>query len=321
MGGASRQLKILTGVEEPRRGQKQTVEVPARHGFAQRAAAILERQPAWLVFIVGLAWIALVTIASYLSGGGLSLTPLYLVPVALVSWASARVMGVTTAIVATLTWSVAYVGGELSAQLANLTTYWNIAAQLTIFLVVSLVLSGLRGALGHEKALARTDPVTGAANSRAFFEQLDKEFVRSIRYDHTFTVAYLDADNFKSINDNYGHMGGDALLRAVVDTVQANIRSTDLLARIAGDEFTLLLPETGREESELVMARVRKGLAAAMQAKGWSMTFSIGVVTYATPPASVDSLLQIADDLMYSVKRGGKDSVRYAVYGEREGAA
>jgi len=321
MGGASRQLKILTGVEEPRRGQNQAVEVRVRHGFAQRSAAILERQPPWLVFIVGLAWIALVTLVGSTLRGGLSLTPLYLVPVALVSWVSPRVLGVVTAIVATLTWSVLYVGGELTAQLANLTTYWNVSAQLTIFLVVSLVLSGLREALGHERALARTDPVTGAANSRAFFEQLDKELVRSIRYDHTFTVAYLDADNFKSVNDKYGHAGGDALLRVVVDTIQANIRTTDLVARIAGDEFTLLLPETGREESELVVARVRKGLTAAMQAKGWAITFSIGVVTYASPPASVDSLLQIADDLMYSVKRAGKDSVRYAVYGEREGAA
>jgi diguanylate cyclase (GGDEF)-like protein len=163
--------------------------------------------------------------------------------------------------------------------------------------------------------------VTGAANSRAFFEQLDKELVRSIRYDHPFTVAYLDADNFKSINDQYGHSGGDALLRVVVDTVQASIRTTDLLARIAGDEFTLLLPETGRKESEQVIARVQKGLDEAMEANAWTMTFSMGVVTYASPPANMDSLLQIADDLMYSVKRAGKDGVRYAVYGERKGAA
>jgi diguanylate cyclase (GGDEF)-like protein len=321
MGAASRQLKILTELEEPQRGQKLPGLDQRRDGLAQRAAAFLERQPRWLIFFLGLIWSALVSVADYLLGGGLSFTPFYLAAVALGTWASGRSVGVAIALAAAFDWSVVYVGGEPNTQLANITPYWNIAAQLGIFLVVSFIVSGLRGALGQEKALARTDPVTGAANSRAFFEQLEQELVRSLRYNHPFTVAYVDADDFKSINDQYGHSGGDALLRAVVATVQANIRSTDLLARIAGDEFTLLLPETGRKESELVMARVRNGLAAEMQANGWSMTFSMGVVTYASPPSTVDGLLQIADDLMYSVKRGGKDSVRYEVYGERKGAA
>ena len=321
MGGSVRHLKILTEVDEPGRRHKETGTHLVRHGLAQRAATFLERQPRPLIFSAGIVWLVLVTVAGYLVGGGFSITPFYLSAVALVTWAAGRRPGVAIALTATLAWCLIDFGSEPSAQLANLTTYWNVGAQLAIFLVVSLMVSGLREALGQEKALARTDPVTGAANSRAFFEQLDKELVRSMRYDHPFTVAYLDADNFKSINDQYGHSGGDALLRAVVDTVQASIRTTDVLARIAGDEFTLLLPETGRKESELVIARVQKGLDTAMQANGWTMTFSMGVVTYASPPASVDSLLQIADDLMYSVKRGGKDAVRYAVYGERQGAA
>jgi diguanylate cyclase (GGDEF)-like protein len=179
----------------------------------------------------------------------------------------------------------------------------------------------LRSALDAQKELARIDPVTGAPNSRAFFEQLDRELARSLRYGQPFTVAYLDADNFKRINDEYGHIVGDALLRIVVDTVRANIRTSDVFARIAGDEFTLLMPETEGKESELVMARVRKALSGAMQANDWPMTFSVGVVTYVSPPPTLDALMQVADDVMYSVKHGGKDAVRHSVYGERKGAA
>lgn len=265
--------------------------------------------------------VALVGWADYMAGDGLSFTPFYLVPVALITWILGRRAGIAIALAATLGWSLAYVYGGASVQWDTITPYWNIAVQMGIFLAGSLILSGFREGLEHEKELARTDPITGAPNSRAFFEHLDHELDRSMRYGHPFTVAYLDADNFKEINDNFGHTVGDNLLRVVAGVVGGNIRSTDLVARIAGDEFTLLLPETGRKEAELVAARVSKALAAAMESNGWPVTFSIGVVTYATPPPTLNALVKIADDVMYSVKRNGKNAVRHRVYGERQGAA
>jgi diguanylate cyclase (GGDEF)-like protein len=296
----------------------------SRHGrdpLAQLMAAYIERQPAWLVFGLGVVLVALAGWADYLAGAGLSFTPFYLVPVALVTWVLGRGAGVAIALGATFGWSLAYIYAGPGVRWASVAPYWNIAVQLGIFVAASLILSGLREGLEHEKELARTDPITGAPNSRAFFEHLEQELERSLRYGHPFTVAYLDADNFKGINDTFGHTVGDNLLRVVAGVVGGNIRTTDIVARIAGDEFTLLLPETGRREAEMVTARVSNALAAAMDSNGWPVTFSIGVVTYASPPPTVDALVRIADDVMYSVKRNGKNAVRHRVYRERQGAA
>jgi diguanylate cyclase (GGDEF)-like protein len=314
----SRQLAVLTEVGESGPGSGPRHE---RDGFSQRVAGYVERQPAWLVFAIGVILVGLVGWVDYLAGEGLSFTPFYLVPVALVTWVLGRGVGVAIALAATFSWSLAYLYAGPAVQWDSLTPYWNIAVQLGIFVVMSLILSGLREGLEHEKELARTDPVTGAPNSRAFFEQVEQELERSARYGHPFTVAYLDADDFKGINDRFGHTVGDNLLRVVAGVVGGNLRTTDLVARIAGDEFTLLMPETGRKEAEMVMSRVSTALAAAMESNGWPVTFSMGVVTYASPPPTVNALVKIADDVMYSVKRNGKNSVRHAVFGERKGAA
>ncbi len=285
------------------------------------ALAFAERQPAWLVLWVGLGLVMLVGWLDYLAGAQLSFMPFYLVPVSVVTWLLGRKAGVTVALAGTAAWSLSYFYDASALEWGSIEPYWNVASRLVIFLVVSLILSGLRDALNHEKELARTDPITGAPNSRAFFEQVELELSRSLRYNHSFTVAYLDVDNFKQINDRYGHTVGDTLLRAVAETVRASIRTTDMVARIAGDEFTLLMPETGRKESEMVMARVRKALAATMRGNDWQITFSMGVVTYRIPPPTIDALIKVADDVMYSVKRNGKNSVCHEVYGEQQGAA
>jgi len=283
--------------------------------------AYLERQPAWLIAGAGAGLCALVALADLVAGRGLYLMPFYVAPVALVSWLLGRKAGLAMALTGTLSWSLAYTLGEPMLPWGTIVPYWNIASQLAILLSVSLVVSGLREALDREKELARTDPLTGVPNSRAFLEQLDQELSRSLRYKHPFTVAYIDIDNFKEINDRFGHGEGDNLLQAVAQTVRASIRATDLVARIAGDEFTLLLPETGHKESEMVMARVKHALAVAMHDNEWAVTFSVGVVTYVSPPPSVDMLVKVADDLMYQVKRGGKNSVQHELYEERQGAA
>jgi diguanylate cyclase (GGDEF)-like protein len=281
----------------------------ATHGVG----AFLAKQPSWLLMLAGLVLVGLVSLADYLTSPLLMFTPFYLVPVALVTWFVGRRAGLVNAAVSAAVSALVYVLTVPGLAWNTVEPYWNTLSQLGIFLVVNFALSKASEALRHEKDLARTDHVTGAPNSRAFFERVELELERARRFERPITVAYLDADNFKEINDRFGHSTGDLLLRSAVQTVEGNIRSTDLLARLGGDEFILMLPETGRAQAAMVVARVRQALSTAMLRHGWPVTFSIGVVTFLTPPESVDEVVRAADSLMYEVKRGGKNSIRHEI--------
>jgi diguanylate cyclase (GGDEF)-like protein len=164
----------------------------------------------------------------------------------------------------------------------------------------------LREALKAEQELARSDSLTGVRNRRAFYEAGQDEARRSRRYHRTFTLAYVDLDNFKVVNDTLGHSEGDLLLVTVAEVLRHQIRSTDVIARLGGDEFALLLPETGDAAAHVVLAKLRGALAEAMQSHLWPVTFSMGAIVCETPPASFEELVREADELMYSVKKSGK---------------
>jgi diguanylate cyclase (GGDEF)-like protein len=167
-----------------------------------------------------------------------------------------------------------------------------------------------------EKNLARKDMLTGAANRRLFFELAEVEIRRSRRYKHPFTLAYIDLDNFKKVNDTQGHNAGDNVLKVVVETIRKNIREIDLISRLSGDEFVILLPETNLSQAKVVIERTQKGLLFAMQKNSWPVTFSIGVITFEKVPSTADEMVKVADNLMYEVKKSGKNNIRYDVWQE-----
>jgi diguanylate cyclase (GGDEF)-like protein len=170
----------------------------------------------------------------------------------------------------------------------------------------------LEQALSREKELARIDFLTQLCNRRAFFELGEVELARLRRHQRAVTMAYIDLDNFKGINDKLGHETGDSLLLAVTQILKSNLRSTDVIARLGGDEFAVLLPETTAEVASALMQKLRGLLNAEMQKQRWAVTFCIGLVTHASPPPSFDRLIQEADELMYNAKRAGKDRVESA---------
>lgn len=170
----------------------------------------------------------------------------------------------------------------------------------------------LREALAREQALAMTDPLTGAANTRHLRMFLDQEIANMRRRGRPFTLVYLDLDHFKQVNSQGGHSEGDKALRQVADTVSAILRPTDLFARVGGDEFVIMLTETDSLVGGNVVERVLVALQTAMRANDWPITFSVGVVTFQRPPASVDEAIRKADELMFAVKRSGRNSCRYA---------
>jgi diguanylate cyclase (GGDEF)-like protein/PAS domain S-box-containing protein len=170
-------------------------------------------------------------------------------------------------------------------------------------------------ALEREKVLSSVDPLTGTINARVFRDRAREEIDRSRRYGRPFTLAYVDLDNFKTVNDRFGHSAGDNLLRMVTDIIRNNLRTTDIFARVGGDEFAFLLPETDQGSAHAVLDKIRNKVASSLQEAELPVTMSVGAVVYLSPPDSVDSMIQQADNLMYQAKYSGKNRIRQEVYG------
>jgi diguanylate cyclase (GGDEF)-like protein len=156
--------------------------------------------------------------------------------------------------------------------------------------------------------------LTKVYNSRAFYELAKQELNRSRRYRHPLTLAYFDLDNFKTVNDSFGHQIGDQLLAAVGEVIRQSIRASDIAARMGGDEFVLLLVESNSEAARQLIARIQTNLLATMRENGWPVTFSIGMVCWHRPLKQLEELIKAADHLMYEVKNAGKNEVRYQVF-------
>jgi diguanylate cyclase (GGDEF)-like protein len=187
--------------------------------------------------------------------------------------------------------------------------------------VAPVLIIRLNRAMQRERIFARTDFLTGVLNARFFHELAQMEINRSARYQRPFTVVFIDVDNFKTINDTFGHTTGDTVLHTIAENIQQNLRKTDIVARVGGDEFVVLLPESDPITAPTVLNNMQQALLKEMQANGWTVTFSIGALTLAGTQISVDELLGRADQLMYVVKNSGKNNIEYETYPQEESFA
>jgi diguanylate cyclase (GGDEF)-like protein len=271
--------------------------------------ATKERMSQSLWLLIGLALLSVIGILDYVTGTELSFAQFYVLPIALVTWFTSAGLGVALAIVSAGVWLTADIlaGAVYSHRFIHL---WNTVIRLGFFLLTVLALR-LGKTLRRERVVARSDFVTGAVNARFFRALAQREIDRSARYLHPLTVAYIDIDNFKAINDVFGHMTGDKVLAVVAHIMQQQVRKTDVVSRVGGDEFAILLPEVGTDEAKAVISKIGCRLSEEMESKGWPVTFSIGVLTFIAVPPSAEDMLSMADRVMYTVKNSGKNSVRY----------
>jgi diguanylate cyclase (GGDEF)-like protein len=268
----------------------------------------LERQTGRSLVFHGGALVAVIGLADLLTEPELSFYVFYFIPILLVTSYGGMTAGVVISLTAAVVWSAAdhYSGAVYGGIFAR---YWNIIVRFLSFLLVA----AMQHLLGRERHLARTDFLTKLANRQYFYEIAEKEISRSRRYQMPFTVAYIDLDNFKQVNDRYGHSTGNRLLQTVAALLKQNIRDVDTAARLGGDEFALLLPQADQEAGKSVLLKLQALLNEAMREHAWPVTFSIGVVTFHQTPDSIRAMVNEVDQRMYTVKEKGKNGALFDV--------
>lgn len=280
-------------------------------------AGRLGRRAPW-VLAASFAAIAVIAVVDQLTGTRVSLAAIYAVPVGVLAWYFGRPGGHGGALLA----ASAELSADLLAPIRDpiALTVWNAGTVLVLCWIVAEVLTRLHFALDSERNLARTDALTGIANGRQMREVVEVELERVTRYGGVFTLAFLDLDHFKGVNDTLGHQTGDRLLREIAGAMVSRLRRVDVVARFGGDEFVLLLPETDAEAARTVLDSVRGAIRTVAEPYGDSVRASVGAVTYLEPPASVDDVLRRADAAMYEAKAEGRDRVVSVVVPVEEAA-
>jgi diguanylate cyclase (GGDEF)-like protein len=276
--------------------------------------ARLPRNVRPLLTVLGVLVIAEI---DYASGVELRTYPLYYLPIAFAAWYVGRTWTVIAALLSTLGWlSSNYLAG-LRYSTGGVWVF-NFTMQSIAHLVVGLLIAQLRHSLARERELSRLDPLTSLLNPRAFHEEGRRVLSECRRRKRPLTLAYIDLDDFQAVNDQLGHHAGDAMLQRVAEGVRACTRISDLAARIGGDEFVILYPETGAGQARGALDRLRHALAESLSTTEQAVTASIGAVAFEAPPESVEEMVRVADERMYAAKAAGKDRIQLDVVGAPE---
>lgn len=259
----------------------------------------------WVLILTTVVWALDVA-----TGRELDFFVFYFAPIIVAAWKLDLRAGTLLSGLCTLLWYHNSGGGVLHPWPR---AAWDTGIRAVAFLSVAAVAAGRRRTLQQERRLSRTDDLTGLVNRRFFRELLLQEVSRARRYGRSFTLLYLDLDDFKRINDQYGHEAGDAVLRLVAAVIRRTCRAYDVAARQGGDEFLVLLPETDAAAASIVARRLQARMAAELDAGEGGVSFSIGMVTVSRGKSTAEETLALADELMYAVKRQGKHGILHRV--------
>ncbi|MBT1070354.1 diguanylate cyclase [Pelotalea chapellei] len=266
-----------------------------------------------IIFAASFVTTIIIGYSDYLSGVHVSMMLLYAVPVLLSAWYCGKVEGIFVAVGATVSWFLVNANNNPSGE-SEAVMSWNAFTRFGIFVLIAYTVSlqaQLRRALERERLRSETDRLTGLLNKGAFRDRVEEEMDRARRYKHSLSLAFIDLDNFKRVNDTQGHARGDRLLQQVSETILHAIRRTDIAGRIGGDEFAVCFAETGEEEARKAINHLLKTLQIMTSQSGWQVTASIGVVTCRELCDTYDALLGKADKQMYLAKEKGKNTAEF----------
>lgn len=245
----------------------------------------------------------------HISGTEIRIFPLYFLPICLTAWRLGDIATALSVLVATAIWFIANYftlsGQAISFNIMIINTF----SQFIAFGSVSALLRWARVLLNRERELSSTDSLTGLANSRAFYASTENIIAFCKRKKKPLTLAYIDLDNFKSVNDKYGHKQGDHQLKSVAKSLKTTLRATDIIARLGGDEFIVCLPETSQTQASILLNRLHQVLKESIILDGLAFSASIGAICWEEPPEDIDNMISTADKIMYQAKKNGKNRV------------
>jgi diguanylate cyclase (GGDEF)-like protein len=267
------------------------------------------------VAVTGAILALLIGVAEYLTGQEVSFLIFYTLLIAAVGWRAGRSPALVVAAAASIGWVVSHAIGLGRSDVPIL--LWNWLNRTFIFLVAA-VFSDL---LSHQMVLAQTDPLTNLPNRRALLNRLKATLFRGTRARTSISLAYIDLDNFKAINDRFGHGVGDTVLQRIAETIRVTIRAGDLPARVGGDEFVVVFWRLPKKDALRIARRlVRRITELGEQYQGADLGASIGVASFERLPDRPEAMLEEADRALREAKKTGKGQVvwREALTGETE---
>jgi diguanylate cyclase (GGDEF)-like protein len=182
------------------------------------------------------------------------------------------------------------------------------------YIAANIILSRFQHLLTTERESARRDHLTKLLNSKGFNEKFLEEIQRFIRFQRPFSLIYIDVDNFKKMNDQFGHSIGDDVLAKIGSILLEELRTVDVPARMGGDEFVILLPETTEDQLKTVIEKLNERLLEPFKRKMYPITFSFGGMTFYTIPLNSSEAIHLVDQLMYSVKHSKKNGYVVEIY-------
>jgi diguanylate cyclase (GGDEF)-like protein len=245
----------------------------------------------------------------------------YLAPVVIAAWW----LGPTSAVLVASTAAAAFGVSTHALQptLPLVMVLWESFTHLTIFVALGLTVARMHHSqerlaeatarladmVDRERLLARTDPHTGLPNFRALLEYLGSEIERSRQLRRRLVIAYVDIDDFKKVNDKHGHAAGNDLLATIAALIRDNLRSTDICARVGGDEFAVVFIDEHADVRPVLRRLARRIAEVGSCFADAKVSASIGMATFDTAPASADAALHCADQAMYAAKAAGKAKI------------
>ena len=272
----------------------------------------LDKHSDRLIWWLSLLFSLVIAAVAFITAKFIYLEPFLVLPIVFASWYGSNRAGVLLALISSVVLAVSREWLSASNFSVESVIYDGVS-HFIAYSILAILITNFRSVHRVEVVAADTDNLTGLHNPRSFYVELANELLRSKRFKRIFSLAYIDIDNFKNINDSLGHPIGDELLMEVANCLNSSLRATDTVSRLGGDEFVCLLPETGKKDAKYLFSKLKKLLSERMQSHSWPVSFSIGVVTFETLPRDAKQAISIADDLMYSVKNDKKNDTVYKV--------